>query len=503
MKQTRKIAAAIMAVAMTLQAAPLAGLGLTVHAEGEWSKFADGITTLGTSVISAPKAPEQNTDAWTGSYVYYGQYKNQPVKYRVLDPNTSVFGGNTMLLDCDTTLFTDAFRDNVETNSWAGSDLYKVLNTGDDAFLNTSFTGAEAAAIAESTRESHSLVVGNEAGNVSEQIRTNFVTYSPLGGEKIFLLDVEDVSNTAYGYSVTDNNTEYRRKKKFTDSDSNDSDWWLRSDHDYDFIDTPRAGCVYNGSISYNSVDDDTFGVSPAFNVSLSSVMFTSQVNDETGTYGKEYKLTLKDSNTTITPGTLARSGDTVTVPYTVTDSDAEDGITADTVSVLIKGNDGAVKYYAPLTGTFAMTGGSGTFDLPDGYADTDTIYILAEDTHEGDTNKYLTDYASEMVELDLTTELANGNYTQNAKKTVGDVTTYYTRFVFVKPKSEIEGKSKAVFSATLNGNTKTFETSTYYTGMTSNGEYFTPASEDSVMFVVTVSSEKSLEGLTCTLDFE
>ena len=60
-----------------------------------------------------------------------------------------------------------------------------------------------------------------------------------------------------------------------------------------------------------------------------------------------------------------------------------------------------------------------------------------------------------------------------------------------------------------MNGKTKTFETNTYYTGMTSNGEYFTPASEDSVMFVVTVSSEKSfandvpLDGLTCTLDFE
>ena len=101
--------------------------------------------------------------------------------------------------------------------------------------------------------------------------------------------------------------------------------------------------------------------------------------------------------------------------------------------------------------------------------------------------------------------KLADGKYTQTATKDGKS----YTRFVFVKPKSELEGKSKAVFSATLNGKTKTFETSTYYTGMTSNGEYFTPASEDSVMFIVTVSSEKSfandvpLDGLTCTLDFE
>ncbi|MBQ6212323.1 MAG: hypothetical protein IJJ57_05445 [Ruminococcus sp.] len=503
MKQTRKITAAIMAAAMTLQAAPLAGLGLTVHAEGEWSKFADGITTLGTSVISAPKAPEQDSDAWTGSYVYYGQYENQPVKYRVLAPNTSVFGGNTMLLDCDTALFTDAFRDDsqaADANVWTASDLYKVLNTNDDAFLNTAFTNAESAAIAESKRETHDLVEGSEAGNVGSWAKDIFVNYTPLTGEKIFPLDAEDVSNIAYGYSVSDYRTGNRIKKKFTDPDSKAYGWWLRSP-----VKLYNAGYVngINGFINNGNVTSDDVGVSPAFNINLSSVIFSSVINPEsTETYGKEYKLTLKDSNTTITTGTLARTGDTVTVPYNVTDSTPDDDITADTVSVLIKGNDGAVKYYAPLTGTFAMTGGSGTFDLPADYADTDTIYILAEDTHEGDTNKYLTDYASEMVELDLTTELANGEYTQNAKKTVDDVTTYYTRFVFVKPKSELEGKSKAVFSATLGNTTKTFETSTYYTGMTSNGEYFTPVSEDSVMFVVTVSSTSSLDGLKCELKF-
>ena len=41
-----------------------------------------------------------------------------------------------------------------------------------------------------------------------------------------------------------------------------------------------------------------------------------------------------------------------------------------------------------------------GTFDLPADYADTDKAYVLAEDTHKGDTDKYLTDYSSEMVEI-------------------------------------------------------------------------------------------------------
>lgn len=103
--------------------------------------------------------------------------------------------------------------------------------------------------------------------------------------------------------------------------------------------------------------------------------------------------------------------------------------------------------------------------------------------------------------------QLENGTYKQTLKAQYSD---HYTRFVFVKPKSEIEGKSKAVFTATnKNGLTKKFETSTYYTGMTTNSEYFTPADENSVMFIVTVKAhatkddEDPLKDLTCTLDFE
>ena len=103
--------------------------------------------------------------------------------------------------------------------------------------------------------------------------------------------------------------------------------------------------------------------------------------------------------------------------------------------------------------------------------------------------------------------QLENGTYKQTL---ITPNRAHYTRFVFVKPKSEIEGKSKAVFTATnKNGVTKKFETSTYYTGMTSNSEYFTPADENSVMFIVTVKAKETeddsepLKDLTCTLDFE
>lgn len=62
------------------------------------------IAGLGTGIIANPTAPTVSTDTWKGSYVYFGTYDGNPVKYRVLDNNTSVFGGTTMLLDCDSIL---------------------------------------------------------------------------------------------------------------------------------------------------------------------------------------------------------------------------------------------------------------------------------------------------------------------------------------------------------------------------------------------------------------
>jgi len=95
---------------------------------------------------------------------------------------------------------------------------------------------------------------------------------------------------------------------------------------------------------------------------------------------------------------------------------------------------------------------------------------------------------------------LADGKYKQTAKKN----DTYYTRFVFVTPKSEFAGKSKAKFTATYDDKDYTYETGSYYTGVTSNGITYKPASGDSAILVVTISSGSDISAdLTCTLDFE
>ena len=218
--------------------------------------YADGdktISGLGTGAIANPTS---GAGGW--SYVYYGKYNRNPVKYRVLDKSTTEFnsdtdnanGRKTMLLDCDSTL--DEYRFDVSDNYWGWSDIKRWLNGVD--FLNKAgvFTDPERNAIATSTKISK--VTGD--GDVS------FLNYAALRGEQIFLLDAGEATRASYGYSSTDSNST-RIKKGAGDW------WWLRSPYDHSdryagFVDTL-------GLIHGYDVDRNITGVSPAFNIDLGS----------------------------------------------------------------------------------------------------------------------------------------------------------------------------------------------------------------------------------------
>ena len=349
-------------------------------------------TTLGTSGIGAPSSDESNT-AWTGNYVYYGKYNSQPVKYRVLDPNSTVFDEElpTLLLDCDTTLYNAKFHfSDADKIGWNHSDVKSGLNG--DLFLNgtkdniANFTDIEKSAIIKSVKSN--AATGVKADGDGDPL----LTWEPLRAHQIFLLDAKEADNSSYGYSNA--NT---RKKSDTISDG----WWLRSSVDWN-VNSWAAGYVKSDSGSFWTapVIKDTVGVSPAFNVNLSSVIFSSVISGSED-YGKEYKLTLKDTGfgIAVTDGSaVAASGTTVYVPYTVTDTD--ENLDPDTVSVLIQSTDNTILYYEPLSGTYA-TNGTGTFELPstlelDGWGTSYTVSILAEDVNE----KMETDYASVPVAL-------------------------------------------------------------------------------------------------------
>ncbi len=374
------------------------------------------ITGLGTGAIGNPVPPADKDTPWTGSYVYYGKYDTngddiaEPVKYRVLDKATTKFGGNTLFLDCDSTLYSAKFYDGISNaqghkiNEWAYSDVKKGLSG--NAFLEKDgcFIEMEKKAIAESTVEAHDLVEGTGAGKVSETTKGFFNKYVALNNEKVFLLDAEDASNLAYGY-ITDSNGPRSRIKTRSGSVS---EWWLRSANSNE-----NAGNVsIRGSLVHSIANNADYGVSPAFNVNLSSVIFTSLISNtgNAGQPGAEYKLTLSDNNMEISipdGGHVSRNGNTITVPYTISGTNSNN---TTQVSVLITDEPyiaGETKtrgfdYQKLDTGTGEFSGtGTGTFTLPDEYSDKACgtnyyAYILAEDVR----GEKETDYASAPVSI-------------------------------------------------------------------------------------------------------
>ena len=405
---TKRILSVFLAAVLITVLLPIAGVTETVQAISYNSEISQGktIVCVGTDGIKAPKVPESDIDSWIGSYVWFGKYNNEPVRYRVLTPKTTIYGGTTMLLDCDSILFNNKFDsdgianlDATYLNEWMHSDLRISLN--DVGFLESGgFNAREQEAIANSYIASHALVEGTEPGGVSGYIKAHYRDYVGLNGEKIFLLDAEDVSNPAYGYGNYFGMAISREK-------GNTTGWWLRSASS-DFADV--VGSVQSfGGIKENSVTDSA-GVSPAFNIKLSSVIFTSLVSGTAGEDGAEYKLTIHDKYMVMSlrqGWSATYDGNAIAIPYHI---GGAMGSRATQLSVLIldkeyadgNANGASVLYYGNLqTGGVLNQDGTGTFVLPYTLSVSDWgnayhVYILSEVVK----GKYETDLASKPLEI-------------------------------------------------------------------------------------------------------
>ena len=416
--KARKLVVSILVAAMSVAIVPKIAGNNIVLAAG--TKNGEN-TCLGTSKMASPATPTASSE-WSGSKVYFGTYGDEPILFRVLAPNTSAYGGSTLFLDSDKTLFR-AYFDNTSpySNSWANSDIRANLN---DSFLN-GFTELEKAAIATSR--------GNGGCSYAADSWHEYVYGSPVSvNDKVFLLDPAEITNEAYGYSSdtgftlnsgtwSDNDYTWHTVSNHIKGGSSDY-WWLRSaNSSFDYY----AGTVfYIGSLSDNDVRVARVGVAPALNINQSSIIFSSLISGSFNTVGAEYKLTIKDPDLDIAVPAgqqVAVSGTTVTVPYEI--GGANSG-TATRASILITdkkwdASDATIKLYDAL-GTNKDT--SGTFTLPSdldlsGWGTDYHVYILAEDINDGHDGKD-TDYASAPVEL------ASPMYTVTVNSGSADVTT-------------------------------------------------------------------------------
>lgn len=366
------------------------------------SKTFSCITGLGTGAIKDPTPPSATTDPWKGNYVYYGKYGDTPTKYRVLDKASSDFGvtGNSLLLDCDNVLYNAKFDEDGEPNSgahkaneWAYSDVKNGLNGNSFLTKAGNFTSVERSAIAESTKAAASAGDGDGWSALG---------YVSLSGEKIFLLDTKEAERNSYGYSNSDNSAKNREK---TESDPS-SRWWLRSP--YAGIDYTASGVLGGGEMWGINVSS-SHGVSPAFNISLPSIIFSSLVSGTSGSEGAEYKLTLKDPGLSIAAGAVDNGNNEYLVSYDIKDNSSSAAPTQ--VSVVVTDgtwstdsgwSEGAnLLQYAKLEMNPFSLSGTGTFTLDGsitGTLGTDYhLYVLAEDKN----GEKETDFASEPVEIE------------------------------------------------------------------------------------------------------
>ena len=484
---------------------------------------------LGTSIIANPTIPTSTTDAWKGSYVYFGTYNGSPIKYRVLDSDTTIFSNdnttNTMLLDCDSLLFESKFDDS--SNIWSTSYLKRYLNSekgegydySSEGFLTTAFTSSEQNAIALSSKSTPHSSDGETYGDIE---------WTSLKGDKIFLLDLIEVCNMSYGYSMEAYNYATNRIKT-CDGVNNNTIWWLRS--------TSKMMNNYVGMVRFSDEGgwfdrgtaascSDSY-VSPALNINLSSILFSSAsgmskssaVSHESASIGTttdtDWKLTLKDDRKTISVtdnSVVTRSADgVITVPYTYTDTATTDAEKVNQISVMITDkayteSDAQILYYGALQ-TDSINSGNGTFQLPNGL-DGKTlgsdyhVYILAE--HVNDTNA--TDYASEPVEITYVTTTIN-----RVEATISQPKGGKTLSTVIDCKTEGVAEAQLYWTDTTDNNVGT--TANYYPWTYKAHLSFTPkpgyAFTDATEIAVNgwgLGNEKSVNEdgtLTVTGDFE
>lgn len=181
--------------------------------------------------------------------------------------------------------------------------------------------------------------------------------------------------------------------------------WWLRSPSEniYNTAVVNGDGDVITDG--YNVILD--FGVRPAFNLDLNSVLFTSPAvggKPDGGLTpipeysGNEWKLTLLDSNRsfTVTEKTAdAAPDDTITLHYT----GATTGIN-EYISAIIADSSGT-RYYGRVA---QPTAESGTVEIkiPSDIAPGDYTLKVFNEQYNGDYN---TDYASKFTDIALTVE--------------------------------------------------------------------------------------------------
>ena len=343
--------------------------------------FAEGETATGSAAIQlGTDALSKNVNTATAPTVYFGQdHENNPGAWRVIDydgNSAAGIAGNMTLLAAN----------NMGLSKFGASNAYadSALKEAIDA-LADKLTAKETDAVEKRTLASGNYDEENTDGVAGPAVSN--AVFWPLSSKEANAVnnDLRVVDPEHPGWAS--------------------SYWWLRSpDEDYSTAFVAGRGEVrYYGGYSTSK----EFGVRPAFDLNLDSVLFASAAvggKPEGGLTpiseygGNEWKLPLLDSsrNFAVTEKAAdAAPGDTVTLHYT----GATTGIN-EYISAIIADNSGT-QYYSRVA---QPTAESGTVEIkiPSDLAPGDYTLKVFNEQYNGDYN---TDYASNFTDIALTVE--------------------------------------------------------------------------------------------------
>ena len=335
----------------------------------------------GKAIQLGTNALNKNVNTATAPTVYFGQdHGDNPGAWRVIgyDGNGAAgIAGNMTLLAANNMGLSKFGASNV----YADSDLKEEIDT-----LAGKLTAKETDAV-----EKRTLVSGSY-----NRENTDCVAGAQVDNAVFWPLSTAEASAVNNDLRIL--NKEYPNWAMYY--------WWLRSPGETSF----SAAFVHgSGAVCYYGEYYDLveYGVRPAFNLNLNSVLFTSAAVDRkpdggltpiSEYTGNEWKLTLLDSSRSFAVTEKAVSGDpgdTLTLHYNGATTGANEYI-----SVIIADNNGA-QYYGRVAQPTEATG-TVEIKIPSDIAPGSYTLKIFSEQYNGD---YKTDYASKFTDISLTVE--------------------------------------------------------------------------------------------------
>ena len=353
-----------------------------------------------------------DTSAGDYSYIYYGTWRNSPIKWRVLDTKANTGEADALFLLTDECLYPlpgDLYACYIQFNPadkqnrhlWKDSTLQGWFKNTFYSGENSAFTSAERALIPATTQAS-SVFSYKAPGAPSWDPGMRFQICA-LEAEHVFAPSIQDIMNAAYGF--TDSAS---RIAGPSNSLGPGTRYWLRSFE----ISEQLPFMVGEDASLMGDWGDNPSAVRPAMNLSTAgnNILFVSAAEGgkpagglaEISEYtGNEWKLTLLDSSrsgfaVTTTDLSAYTRGGTVKIGYT----GAKTG-TNEYVSAMILDAAGNPAYYGRSSAALTDENGTAELTIPALAEGTYTLKVFNEQ-YNGDK---MTDLASAFADVTLTVE--------------------------------------------------------------------------------------------------